>query len=133
MLDLALSSQDASMRVAGLPLHVAAQNGCSVEVFEKLIEAYPGAVSEKNDDGDLAIHIAAANEASEEVMLAIIEADPDVCKQADMGGELPLHTGAYNRASAKVLTSPKYDLPARPAAAHAAALASRALHRCSRG
>ena len=69
------------------PLHVAAQNvsTTSFEIFKKLIEVYPAAVGEKNDDGDLSIHIAAANEAPEEVMLALIEADPEICKQADEG------------------------------------------------
>ena len=93
------------MCFAGLPLHVAAQNVAPVssEVFAKLIEVYPEAVTAKNHDGDLAIHIAAANEAPEAVMLALIAADPEVCKMADEGGELPLHTAAYNKASEAVL------------------------------
>ena len=91
--------------VAGMPLHIAAQNVAHVSeaVFFKLIAVFPAAVTAKNDDGDLAIHIAAANEAPDGVMLALIDADPSVCSTPDEGGELPLHTAAYNKASETVL------------------------------
>eukprot|EP01043_Picozoa_sp_COSAG02_P085795 COSAG02_NODE_23375_length_720_cov_3.710145_1_plen_100_part_01 len=56
-----------------LPLHYAAENQASSEVVAALLEAYPEAAREKDDDGYLPLHYAAQNQASSEMVAALLE------------------------------------------------------------
>ena len=71
-------------------LHQAACNGQSEETVSALIEAWPGAAAERDDEGNAPLHIAAACQASASVVRAILAACPESATWRGTMQRLPL-------------------------------------------
>mmetsp|Transcript_21842 Transcript_21842/g.32711 ORF Transcript_21842/g.32711 Transcript_21842/m.32711 type:complete len:492 (-) Transcript_21842:46-1521(-) len=72
-----------------LPLHMACVYECPVDIIQKLIEAYPGALHAESIIGRTALHICAEGDHS--MIRHVIQSDPTVLSIQDEAGKTPLH------------------------------------------
>ena len=91
-----------------LPLHIAAENGASVEILQALVEAYADGCYRQNKDGDLPLHLLEksgnANASTLEMLIRPIMANESICRvEGSKGCDLPLHIAARYRCSFDVL------------------------------
>lgn len=75
-----------------LPIHSACARQPDETLVEALLVAYPGAVSEKDDQGFLPVHYACGNRANDTVINMLLILNPQAAAVPDpFGGKLPLH------------------------------------------
>jgi ankyrin repeat protein len=67
-----------------LPLQVACQYEAPLDVIKFLVEQWPDAVKETNQNGFLPLHIACSNKAPLEVIQFLVEQWPDAVKEASL-------------------------------------------------
>ena len=71
-------------------LHAAASNGQTAEVAELLINAWPEAAAERDDEGSAPLHFAAACQAPPAVVHALLKACPEAAQWRGQMQRLPL-------------------------------------------
>ena len=93
-----------------LPLHCFARHGSSkLASIEKLLLAYPDALSHADNLGMLPLHHVMKNNASLLTLRCLLAAYPDAAKATDRNGNLPIFS-AFQEGSHTANLAPKIDI-----------------------
>lgn len=76
-----------------LPLHAALVFRAPYSILELLLESYPHAASQKDDQGNLPLHLALRNEANWEIVEELLTVYPTAVLARDRKGRTPLEAG----------------------------------------
>ena len=77
-----------------LPLHVAIQSGCNLDVLKLLVKEYPPALVARDFKGRSPLHVVCAgynNSSRPDAVKLLVSQNPEAAKIADGDGHLPLH------------------------------------------
>ena len=74
-----------------LAIHKAIQNNCSIDIINRLIDAWPASLNERNDDDMLPLHVACLHIRSHDVLRIILRPFPDNASVVYNTTQLPLH------------------------------------------
>jgi len=82
-----------------LPLHLALIETMSLEVIQFLLQAWPDAVRELDEDGCLPLHIAFMQSCTEDVIQVLAHSWPESCQIPNKQDELALHLACHYKSS----------------------------------
>eukprot|EP01048_Picozoa_sp_COSAG05_P020721 COSAG05_NODE_3600_length_1966_cov_29.942153_4_plen_198_part_00 len=87
-----------------LSLHLALANNADVELVRRILEAFPEAATEKDQNGDLPMHVALRYDAPSEVYRWLLGVHPGAASEKTRNGSLPLHLAVRGNVAPEVFT-----------------------------